>query len=61
MGGKGRRKRDARLDGKKRVRLYVVGKNLKNHWRAQRKWGREKSERQAKSRGGTSERGEVKK
>lgn len=27
--------------------LYV-GKNLKNHWRAQRKWGREKTERRAK-------------
>lgn len=27
--------------------LYV-GKNLKNHWRAQRKWGREKMERRAK-------------
>lgn len=46
--------------GKQRGRLYA-GKNLKNHWRAQRKWGRKKKERQAKSRGGTSERGEVKK
>lgn len=36
------RKRDASLDGKKSGRLYVLGKNLKNHWRAQRKWGREK-------------------
>lgn len=30
-----------------RGRLYV-GKNLKNHWRAQRKWAREKMERRAK-------------
>lgn len=55
------RKRGIRLDGKTQERKDYAGKNLKNHWRAQRKWGREKKERQAKSRGGTSERGEVKK
>lgn len=43
--------RDASLDGKKSRSLYMVGKNLKNHWRAQRKWGRERRERRAKKTG----------
>ena len=60
----GKRKGGVWLDGDSQERKKgecTAGKNLKNRWRAQRKWGREKKERQARSRGGTSERGEVKK